>query len=59
MKHRDTPKHNLIYKNLSKFRKEKKFSYDDLLRELNLLVYHDMYNVLRRDWYGCLCKNKR
>ncbi len=36
MKHRDTPKHNLIYKNLSKFRKEKKFSYDDLLRELNL-----------------------
>ena len=36
MKHRDTLKHNLNYKNLSKFRKEKKFSYDDLLRELNL-----------------------
>lgn len=36
MKHRETPKYNLIYKNLSKFRKEKSFSYEDLLRELNL-----------------------
>ena len=36
MKHRETPKHNLIYKNLSKFRKEKNYSYDDLLRDLNL-----------------------
>ena len=36
MKHRDTPKTNLIYNKLSKFRKEKNYSYDDLLRELNL-----------------------
>ena len=36
MKHRETSKNNLIYKNLSKFRKSKNYSYEDLLRELNL-----------------------
>ena len=36
MKHRETPKYNLIFKNLSKFRKEINYSYDDLLRDLNL-----------------------
>lgn len=36
MKHRETSKNNLIYKKLSIFRKESNFSYDDLLRELNL-----------------------
>ncbi len=36
MKRRDTAKNNLIYKNLSNFRKIKQFSYDDLIRELNL-----------------------
>ena len=32
MKHRETPKHNLIYKNLSNFRKAKKLSYEDIKR---------------------------
>ena len=36
MKHRETPKYNLIFKNLSRFRKEINYSYDDLLRDLNL-----------------------
>ena len=36
MKHRETSKNNLIYKKLSLFRKEYKYSYDDLLRELTL-----------------------
>lgn len=36
MKHRETSKNNLIYKKLSIFRKKSNFSYDDLLRELNL-----------------------
>lgn len=49
MKHRETPKHNLIYKNLSSFRKAKKLSYEDLLRELNLkgITMHKtaLYNI--------------
>ena len=36
MKRRETAKNNLIYKKLSNFRKDKQFSYDDLIRELNL-----------------------
>ena len=36
MKHRETSKNNLIFKKLSKYRKEKNYSYDDLIRELNL-----------------------
>ena len=51
MKHRETTKHNLIYKNLSTFRKAKKLSYEDLLRELNLkgITMHKtaLYNIER------------
>ena len=36
MKQRDTAKNNLIYKKLFIFRKNRQFSYDDLVRELNL-----------------------
>ena len=42
MKRRDTAKNNLIYKNLSNFRKIKQFSYDDLIINMHKT---SLYNI--------------